>query len=109
MHKEFLNQDYPSFDAVLKLFLDESKVEKPPAAMCLAVAGPVSDNKVRFTNRDSWSIDGALTSSLFGIQSVRLINDFVANGYGLLCVDEQSECKVLQVYQTLHSYRKPSI
>lgn len=81
----------------MQLFLEESKVKKPPITACLAVAGPVAHNKVQFTNRESWSIDGDVLSQFFGITVVHLINDFVANGYGLLCLDESSECVVLQV------------
>lgn len=98
-----MNEQYPTFNAVLQTFLDESKVKKPPVTMCLAVAGPVADNKVQFTNRESWTIDGEIMSHLFGIQVVRLVNDFVANGYGLLCLDESVECEILQVQQSLIS------
>jgi glucokinase len=92
-----MNQDFNSFIAVLQHFLEESRVGKPPVTACFAVAGPVAQNKVQFTNRASWSVDGAVISRLLGIEVVRLVNDFVANGYGLLCLDESSECVVLQV------------
>lgn len=96
--KEYMNAEYPTFSVVLQLFLNEAKATKPPLTMCLAVAGPVTNNSVVFTNRDSWSIDGSAMAASFGISSVRLINDFVANGYGLLCLDEAKECVVLQVF-----------
>jgi len=53
---------------------------------------------VEFTNRD-WSIDGNAVEADMGIASVRLVNDFVANGYGLLTLDEgpgSEEVVVLQ-------------
>ena len=64
---------------------------------CFAVAGPVTNNKVKFTNRDSWSIEGDIIQEKVGIRKVRLINDFLAVGYGLLTIDEETECKCLQV------------
>ena len=67
----------------------------PPSAACLAVAGPVERNAVSFTNRD-WVIDGGALERRFGIGKVRLVNDFVANGYGLLTLDEAKECVTLQ-------------
>ncbi len=91
-----MNHDFPSFVAVLELFLNQAKVSKICAA-CFAVAGPVANNKVQFTNRQSWSIDGDMISQFFSIPVVHLINDFVANGYGLLCLNENTECVVLQV------------
>lgn len=100
--QKYLNHDFPSFIAVLELFLNQAKVRKVRAA-CFAVAGPVANNKVQFTNRQSWSIDGDMISQFFSIPVVHLINDFVANGYGLLCLDEKSECVVLQVHWCLIS------
>jgi len=99
---KYLNHEYPSFVDVLQKFLLEAKVKKPPVTACFAVAGPVSDNKVTFTNRASWSIDGALIETELGIQKVRLINDFLAVGYGLLTLDEEVECICLQVSQIPH-------
>lgn len=68
-----------------------------PAAACLGVAGRVKNNVVVFTNRDDWTIDGEAIKNEFGILSVRLINDFVAAGYGLLSLNESIECLTLQV------------
>ena len=52
-----------------------------------AVAGPVESNRVVFTNRN-WVIDGADLEKTLGIQRVRLVNDFVGAGYGLLTLDK---------------------
>ena len=90
--KQYLNGDFSSFDEIVEAFLGQCG---PIAAACLAVAGPVEKNAVNFTNRD-WTIDGAKLEAKFGIGKVRLINDFVANGYGLLTLDEASECVPLQ-------------
>lgn len=82
--------------SVLERFLLEGKLDKPPVCGCFAVAGPVADNKVRFTNRDSWSIDGDEIAEQLNIAKVVLINDFLAVGYGILTLDEEKECIVLQ-------------
>jgi glucokinase len=71
---------------------------------CFAVAGPVKDNVVRFTNRASWSIDGDLIAEELGIEKVLLINDFLAVGYGLLTLDEVTECILLQVHNKPYQY-----
>jgi glucokinase len=52
----------------------------------------VKDNKVIFTNRSSWNIDGELVSKEFNIPKVLLINDFLAVGYGILTLDHAKEC-----------------
>jgi hypothetical protein len=54
---------------------------------CIAVAGPVKDDRVTFTNL-GWVICGRTIESEFGIPKVKLINDFVAVGYGLLTLTE---------------------
>lgn len=66
-------------------------------AMALAVAGPVENNAVEFTNvSPTWSIDGNALAAKLGIRHVKLMNDFVANGYGLLTLNEAVDCRVLQ-------------
>ena len=89
---------------MLKTFLySDARVDKPPAAACLAVAGPVKANKVRFTNRASWSIDGDEIAAAFQIRTVSLINDFLAMGYGILTLDEEKECVALQKAEKVRS------
>lgn len=94
--------------------MDDAYLPHPPLTACFAVAGPVTDNVVRFTNRE-WEIDGSAIEKQFRIRlfvalhlrsyydlenlryrSVRLVNDFLANGYGLLTLDETRECILLQ-------------
>ena len=94
--KSYQNQDYASFGMVVTAFLAEAAVSKPPVTACLAVAGPVKNNVVRFTNRDSWEIDGDKIGEELRIKKVLLINDFVAAGYGVLTLNTDVECITLQ-------------
>ena len=80
----------------MRAFLAEAAVSKPPVTACLAVAGPVKNNIVRFTNRDSWEIDGDKIGEELKIKKVLLINDFVAAGYGVLTLNTEHECITLQ-------------
>lgn len=97
VNKKYRNEDFASFADVLRRFLSEdARVGRPPVTACFAVAGPVKDNAVRFTNRDSWSIDGGLVADELGIPVVRLVNDFLAVGYGILTLDVDKECIPLQ-------------
>lgn len=99
-HKVYSNENFTNFIDVMKCFLNESKElynsSQSPITACIAVAGPVKNNSVSFTNRQDWSIDGNNIASVFGIQKVVLINDFVANGYGLLTLQENDDYIVLQ-------------
>ena len=96
---EYQNAEYEGkggFPAIVRAFMSSAPaVTETPTAACLAVAGPVESNRVVFTNRN-WVIDGADLEKTLGIQRVRLVNDFVANGYGLLTRDHEKECVCLQ-------------
>jgi glucokinase len=53
-----------------------------PRLACLAVAGPTDGHRVSFTNLN-WQVDSTALAAEFGFAAVRLINDFLAVGYGL--------------------------
>lgn len=53
-----------------------------PAAACIGVACPVESRRVRLTNLELW-IDADEIGQICSIPRVRLINDFVAIGYGI--------------------------
>lgn len=86
----YKNNDFQSFTEVLCSFTSLPAVRDGKIdCCCLAVAGPVSDNHINFTNREGWIIDGNAIKEEFEIDSVVLVNDFVANGYGLLSLSHQ--------------------
>lgn len=58
-----------------------------PDAICLAAAGPVVDGRVRFTN-NNWGLDTRDLAKAFGIDRVRLLNDFAAIAYALPLLQE---------------------
>ena len=93
--QKYMNQDYESFQSILVEFLGKNKyINKKPNVICLAVAGPINGRKAELTNRN-WIIDCDFLAHEIGSHFV-LINDFVAMGYGLLTLDENKECKILQ-------------
>lgn len=92
--QKYLNSSYESFSEVCKAFLSEAGALKP-AACCLACAGAIADQKVSFTNIErGWAIDGRAISVGLGIPKVRLINDFEAQGYGLLTLRDSEKRKL---------------
>lgn len=103
LHRTYKSADYPSFSSVISAFLLEAStalptllqlMPRPPgehplplgglAAAAFAVAGPVEGGRINFTNREGWILDSAGLAEEFGIPAVELVNDFVANGYGVL-------------------------
>lgn len=101
--KKYFNEEYSSLSSVLTQFLLESGSPVSPSTACLAVAGPVKENCAKLTNRSSWIIDGASIKSEFNLNRIRVINDFVAMGYGILTLDEETECIALQ-----HAPKQPN-
>ncbi len=53
-----------------------------PDAICLAVAGPVIEQRIKFTN-NPWQLDAADLRQQFGAGHVRLLNDFEAIAFGV--------------------------
>jgi glucokinase len=96
--ENFKNEGYDHFAAVVTQFLNEAskilgKYVKPTSA-CFAVAGPVTNDRVSFTNRNAWIIDGRELELALDIPAVVLVNDFQANGYGVLTLKEEEYCVI---------------
>lgn len=77
--ERFASKDHESFTEILSQFLAD---QPKPQKLCLSVAGPVLDGKVKFTNL-SWEIDIAEISEKLGGIPVALLNDLEATAYGL--------------------------
>lgn len=73
--------DYDSAEAAIKHYLDTSGAASPDV-ICLAAAGPIVDERVRFTN-NPWSIAADELALDFSTSAVRLLNDFEAIAYSI--------------------------
>jgi glucokinase len=73
--------DFESADLAIRQYLE--RVDAPaPAVICLAVAGPIVDRRVRFTN-NNWSIGVEELQKEFAAPVVSLRNDFEAIAYSI--------------------------
>jgi glucokinase len=91
--KNYLNEKFAAFEDIVKAFLEEFGAVGKVIACCMAVAGPIENNRVVMTNRD-FVIDGSIISEAMGIPRVELINDFLANGYGCLCLNPEDKTTI---------------
>ncbi len=75
---------HPSIDAILDDFLAAHRPGPEPIVACLAVAGPVDDDRqgARVTNLP-WRLDAASIQDRHELVRVHLINDFEAVGYSI--------------------------
>lgn len=80
----YANDAFGSFTALAEAFLRDRGAPVLDGC-CIAIAGPVADNRGRLTNRD-WRFDPAeIAARLPGLagQPVRLVNDLAALGHAL--------------------------
>jgi len=74
-------QDYPRIEDAIDDYLAE--LHNPKITnFCFAVAGPIQDAKVDFLN-NPWRISEAELKTRYKLQSVALLNDFLAIAYAL--------------------------
>eukprot|EP00927_Polykrikos_kofoidii_P012355 TRINITY_DN15326_c0_g1_i4.p1 TRINITY_DN15326_c0_g1~~TRINITY_DN15326_c0_g1_i4.p1 ORF type:complete len:448 (-),score=89.79 TRINITY_DN15326_c0_g1_i4:113-1456(-) len=85
--KKYSNFLFANLYEIVERFLQEAAKEAgsevKPHVAALAVAGVVSLNRCRLTNLD-WIIDSTQIETRFGIGCAEIMNDFVAQGYGVL-------------------------
>jgi len=85
MHRVRLD-DFAGVSEATAAFLDaQPPGRRTPRGAVLAAAGPVSNNRVRLTNR-GWVVDGAEIARALGIGAVRVVNDFAAVSWSLPCL-----------------------
>jgi glucokinase len=82
--KSFPSKDYPSLEAVLREFMVGSA--PPITAACFGVAGPVIGGTSKTPNLP-WFLDSRELARRLNLDSVELINDLEATGYGIGTLD----------------------
>ena len=81
----YVSKDYNSFTDILTNFLQG---QPAPVNICLSVAGPIIEGKVKFTNL-SWNLDAAEISQHVGGSAVAMLNDLEATAYGLAALKDE--------------------
>jgi len=90
---EYPNILFKSFEKIIETFFEDaahrwgSDLQRPKVAV-FAIAGIVTANQCRYTNLD-WIVNGSEIAETFKIGRVEIINDFVAQGYGVLTLSDQ--------------------
>lgn len=101
--KKYRNEFYKSFEEVASEFLltaGGGKESVTPTVACFAVAGVVLDNTVKMTNI-AWEIKGAELEKNLKVKEVKIINDFVAQGYGILTLQDEEVYCIRQASPTI--------
>jgi glucokinase len=79
--RHYPSRDFAKFEDVFAVFVKDA-LKLVPSHACLAVAGVVEENRVEATNIP-WTIDGNDLKKRFGLETLRLINDFEAAAWGI--------------------------
>ncbi|WP_116964387.1 glucokinase [Fastidiosibacter lacustris] len=90
--KKYLAAEFKSLSAIIEQFLAEATFDRSKIqAVCIAVAGPVKNGAIEFTNLPWGLTENELAEVLCLDKSkVRLINDFTSIGYGLDSVEKNN-------------------
>ena len=78
--RRYPSRDAATFDALVARFLDETAAR--PRCACFGIAGPVLGSRVKVTHLP-WQIDADALAERFGMERVRLLNDFAAAAHGI--------------------------
>jgi glucokinase len=75
--RAFLCKDYPNLAAIVAEYIETTAGRKRPPRAVIAVAGPVLEGEIEFTNLD-WHVSEGDLLATFEFEAVELINDFAA-------------------------------
>jgi glucokinase len=96
----YISANFPDLVPMVRTFLSDYPGQIPPVA-CFAIAGPVINHTSHLTNL-RWVLTAERLQIELGIDQVNLINDFAANSFGILGLQDNE-------LHTLHSgERKPN-
>lgn len=82
---KFRAEEFETIDAAARAYLDSVKVE--PKNGCIAVAGPVTDEQVEFTN-SPWVLHIERFKTALSLGRFRVVNDFEALATGVRSLKE---------------------
>jgi glucokinase len=85
--RQDLEGSFPTFSDALRKYFDAAQLDARPAVAAIAVAGPVNDGTVRFTNR-GWVISEEELRK-FGFEHAFLLNDFGVLAFAAEVLGEQ--------------------
>ena len=74
--KTYSGLDYPSLEAVVRVYLDEHQVSVEDG--CIAIACPITGDWVAMTNH-TWAFSIAEMKKNLGFAHLEIINDFTAD------------------------------
>ena len=82
----FACEDYETIELAIDEYIRQTDIEHVDA-ICIAAAGPIQNQTVKFTN-NTWFIDSSELAKYLGAKSAWLLNDYEAISYSLPALDD---------------------
>lgn len=71
-------KDFPTLGEAIEAYLGSVTAEERPSRAAIALASPVTGDRITLTNRKSWSFSINALKRKLGLRDLRVINDFTA-------------------------------
>lgn len=101
--KVYKSQEYPHLSVIMQTFIVEAQSKVPPSVACIAVAGPVTENRIAHITNLNWQLDAPQMAQALHLDDVFLLNDFAAIGYGLLGLKSEDFIKLNDAVAVPHA------
>lgn len=85
--------DFDGLETIVRAFLDLAKPAVPPRRAAIAVASPVTGDRVTMTNRD-WVFSIEETRHALGLDRLDVLNDFTAVALSILHLEESDFMRI---------------
>ena len=89
--KSYSGLDYPSLEAVIRVYLQEHEVKVDDA--CIAIACPINGDWVAMTNH-TWAFSIEEMQQSLALKHLEIINDFTAVSMAIPVLSEQDKLKL---------------
>ena len=80
--------DYPTILEAIESYLSSLALTKAPTRGCLAIAGPITGDRINMTN-NPWDFSLHALQSALGMESLQAINDFIAIAHAVPTLEEK--------------------
>lgn len=85
--QDYLNESFSGFEHIIATWV-EGLAEPQPTHACIAIAAPPFEDRVEMPSI-GWSFSITALSAQFGLELIRVINDFESNAYSLIHLSDE--------------------
>lgn len=91
--KTFATADHPSLEKAVRAYLAAVSLDEPPHSAAIAVAAPLTGDRVELTN-SAWSFSISELKTALGLEGLHVVNDFVAIALSIMRLEPRDARQV---------------